>query len=179
MASSSNSHDEDAEESRDRLIVLFRHGIAEDRSADKPDAERVLTRDGHARMMKAAGGLERAFPKAQVIYSSPLVRAVQTAQWIAKGYRSRIKVTQTDALAPGARPEDFKELLRTIAERRIIAVGHEPTLTQAAAALLGLTTDAGGLELKKGGCYAIRIHADGRGVLDWMLSPRILRRLAE
>lgn len=178
MASSINSHDED-EESRDRLIVLFRHGIAEEHSADKPDAERALTPEGNARMMKVAGGLERAFPKAQAIYSSPLVRAMQTAQWIAKAYRSRIKVTQTDALAPGAKAEVFLELLRTIPQRRIIAVGHEPTLTAHAIALLGLTIGAEGLELKKGGCYGIRVRGDRTGVLEWMLSPRILRRLAE
>ena len=174
----SSSHEAN-EKSLERVIILFRHGIAEDHTADKPDAERVLTPDGHARMMKLSLGLERAFPKAQAIYSSPLVRAVQTALWVSKAYRSRIKVTQTDTLAPGATPEAFTQLIRTLPERRIIAVGHEPTLTDFATALLGLTNERQGLELKKGGCYAIRVRGDHEGVLEWMLSPRVLRRLAD
>jgi phosphohistidine phosphatase len=170
---------DDEEETRDRVIVLLRHGIAEEPTAGKTDAERVLTPEGHARMMKLASGLERAFPKAQIIYSSPLVRATQTAQWVSKAYRSRVKVNQTEALAPGATPEEFIEFLRKVPERRIIAVGHEPVLTHHAVALLGLTSARHGLELKKGACYALRLHGDEDAVLEWMLSPRILRRLAE
>jgi phosphohistidine phosphatase len=173
-----NSLDEE-EEGRARLIVLLRHGIAEDRAPGKKDEERALTPEGHARMMKLAGGLERAFPKAQVIYSSPLVRAVQTAQWVAKAYRSRIKITQSEALAPSGTHQDFLQLIRSIPERRIILVGHEPTLTSNTVALLGLTNDSQGLELKKGGCYALRLRGENGAVLDWALSPRILRRLAE
>ncbi len=96
-------HDEE-EESRDRVVVLLRHGIAEEPTAGKPDEERALTPEGHARMMKLAGGLERAFPKAQIIYSSPLVRATQTAQWVSKAYRSRVKVNQTEGSLPARRP---------------------------------------------------------------------------
>lgn len=172
------SQHEEEEEGRDRIVVLLRHGIAEDHSGEKPDEERALTPEGHARMMKIALGLERALPKAQAIYTSPLVRAVQTAQWVAKAYRSRIKLTQTTALVPGASHEQFVDFLRTVPERRIIVVGHEPNLTHNAASLLRLPV-TGGLELKKGGCYTIRIHAGGEAVLDWALSPRILRRLAE
>ncbi len=171
-------HDEE-EESRDRVVVLLRHGIAEERTAGKPDEERALTPEGHARMMKLAGGLERAFPKAQIIYSSPLVRATQTAQWVSKAYRSRVKINQTEALAPGTTPEAFIEFLRSVPERRIIAVGHEPVLTQNAVALLGLTNAHQGLELKKGACYALRLRGERDAVLEWMLSPRILRRLSE
>lgn len=161
------------------MIVLLRHGIAEEPTAGKPDAERALTPEGHARMMKLASGLERAFPKAQVIYSSPLVRAMQTALWVSKAYRSRVKINQTDVLAPGATPEAFIELLRNVPERRIIAVGHEPVLTHDAVTLLGLTNARHGLELKKGACYALRLQGERDAVLEWMLSPRILRRLAE
>ena len=170
---------EEEEEGRDRLIVLLRHGIAEDRGEGKPDEERALTPDGHARMMKIAGGLECTVPKAQAIYSSPLVRAMQTALWVSKAYRSRIKVTQSGALAPSATNEQFMQLIRSVPERRIILVGHEPTLSRNAAALLGLTNDGHGLELKKGGCYGIRLRGGTEAVLEWAFSPRILRKLAK
>jgi phosphohistidine phosphatase len=159
----------------ERFIVLLRHGIAEDPSPGKKDEDRGLTAEGHARMKEIARGLERALPKAQVIYSSPLLRAVQTALWVSKGYKSRMNINTTDALAPGATPKQFRELLETIPERRVIFVGHEPTLSTNMAALVGI--ERAKVELKKGGCYGVRIAPDGTATLEWLLSPRVLRRI--
>lgn len=170
---------EDEEEGRrERFVVLLRHGIAEERTEAKADEDRSLTPEGHARMKQVARGLERAFPKAQVIYASPLLRAVQTALWVSKGYRSRVKVNTTDSLIPGADPKEFIEFLASIKERRIIIVGHEPNLSDNLMDLIGVTATRQ-FELKKGGCYGVRIYADGRALLEWLLSPRILRKLAE
>ena len=164
--------------SRDRFIVLLRHGLAEEKTADKPDQERSLTSDGHARMKQIARGIERAFPKAQVIYSSPLLRAVQTALWVSKGYRQRIKVGTTDTLAPGASPAAFIEFINGLTERRIIVVGHEPNLSENLAGLLAFDGQER-FELKKGGCYGVRLRQEGTAVFEWLLSPRLLRKLAE
>lgn len=171
-------NEEEEEGQRDRFIVLLRHGIAEDKTAEKTDEERSLTSDGHARMKQISKGIERAFPKAQVIYSSPLLRAVQTALWVSKGYRSRIKVNTSDSLIPGATPEEFSEFLSTLKERRVILVGHEPNLTDNMMELIGAGAGQP-VELKKGGCYGVRLRTEGGGMLEWLLSPRILRKLAE
>ena len=173
-----NGDDEEEAGGADRFLVLLRHGIAEEKTEAKPDEERGLTPEGHARMKMIAKGLERALPKAQAIYSSPLLRAVQTALWVSKGYRSRIKVKTTDALIPGASPSEFAEFIRTIKERRTIIVGHEPNLSEDVVELVGLPS-GDGIELKKGGCYGVRVRADGSAVLEWLLSPRILRKLGE
>ena len=171
--------DDDEEEGRrDRFIVLLRHGIAEEKTAEKADEERSLTSEGHARMKQISRGLERAFPKAQVIYSSPLLRAVQTALWVSKGYRSRVKVNTTDALVPGASAKEFIEFVSKIPERRVIVVGHEPNLSDNLAEMLSVN-GAQRLELKKGGCYGVRLRPDGSVVFEWLLSPRILRKLSE
>lgn len=167
----------ESEESRSRFIVLLRHGIAEERTAEKADEDRGLTAEGHARMKQIARGFEQIFPKAQVIYSSPLLRAMQTALWVSKAYRSRLGIATIDALAPGRSPEEVRELLSGLAERRIILVGHEPNLSENLRALIG--ADARSWELKKGGCYGVRIGDDGRAMLEWMLPPRVLRKLAE
>lgn len=161
----------------ERFIVLLRHGIAEDASAEKKDEERGLTSEGHARMKEIARGLTHALPKAQAIYASPLLRAVQTALWVSKGYKSRVNIYTTDALAPGASAKDFRSFMDSIAERRMIIVGHEPNLTSSMAALTGV--DAAKLELKKGGCYGVRILGDGSATLEWLLPPRMLRKLGE
>ncbi|MFL6244408.1 MAG: SixA phosphatase family protein [Thermoanaerobaculia bacterium] len=159
----------------ERFIVLLRHGIAEERTPDKKDEDRGLTSEGHARMKEIARGLERAFPKAQVIYSSPLLRAVQTALWVSKGYKSRVNIKTTDALAPGTTPKQFLELIKSIPERRVILVGHEPTLSADMTALVGI--ESAKFELKKGGCYGVRIAPDGTATLEWLLAPRVLRKL--
>jgi len=161
---------------KERFLVLLRHGIAEDPSAEKKDEDRGLTKEGHARMKQIARGLHYALPEAQVIYSSPLLRAVQTALWVSKGYQSRVTINTSDALAPGASPKQFRALIDSIPEQRVILVGHEPTLTMNMAALVGIGVVK--LELKKGGCYGVRISADGEATLEWLLPPRILRKLS-
>jgi phosphohistidine phosphatase SixA len=162
----------------ERFVVLLRHGIAEDPSPDKKDADRGLTAEGHARMKQIARGLERVLPKAQAIYSSPLLRAVQTSLWISKGYRSRVNVITNDALAPGAPVRQFVDLIASIDARRVVLVGHEPNLTEGLRALVGLGP-APAFELKKGGCFGVRLLSDGTAVLEWVLPPRVLRKLAE
>ncbi len=157
----------------ERFVVLLRHGIAEDATEGKKDEDRGLTAEGHSRMKRIARGLERALPKAQAIYSSPLLRAVQTALWVSKAYGSRANVTTTDALAPGATPKQFLALVKAIKERRSVIIGHEPTLTAGLTALTGIE----GTELKKGGCYGVRLLPDGKALLEWMLPPRLLRKL--
>lgn len=167
----------EAEPPAERLIVLLRHGIAEEPSADKKDEERSLTAEGNKRMKQIARGLAELLPKVQKIYSSPLLRCVQTSLWVSKGYRSRAAVTTLDVLAPGAKTKDAVEALRALTDPRIVVVGHEPNLTDTLRALTGIR--ASNLELKKGGCYAVRLAADGRGTLEWMLTPRIFRKVNE
>lgn len=162
----------------ERFVILLRHGLAEEPSAEVKDEDRGLTAEGHARMKQIARGLERALPKAQAIYTSPLLRAMQTALWVSKGYRSRVNIETTDALAPGASKRQFLALIKSIQHSRVIIVGHEPNLTENLRSLTGLH-ESHGVELKKGGCYGVRVFADGKGLLEWLLPPRILRKLGE
>ena len=158
-------------EKGERFIVLLRHGIAGDRDGSKPDEERELTEDGHRRMKEIARGLQELFPKAETIISSPLVRAQQTAKWVSKAYD--LPVETSPALSTDSDADQFRKLVESVTARRAIFVGHEPTLSAFMLALTGMT---GEIELKKGGCYGIRLGADGAGRLEWMLPPRAMRR---
>ena len=162
----------------ERFVILLRHGLAEDRTLDKKDEERGLTAEGHARMKQIARGLESALPRVQAIYASPLLRTVQTALWVSRAYRSRVSVTTSDALAPGASPEQFLQLIDSIDVRRAVIIGHEPNLTDGLRALVRLG-DPPAFELKKGGCFGVRLMPDGTALLEWVLPPRILRKLGE
>lgn len=159
----------------EKFIVFLRHGIAEDRSPEKPDAERTLTYEGHARMKEIGRGLEDLFPKADALLSSPLVRATQTALWIAKAYRGALHPEITDELLPERSAAQLLAFVRSVDAVRPILVGHEPLLSTTAAALVGIP--AASLDLKKGGCLAVRIPPDGPPVLEWVLPPRVLRRV--
>src|SRR5258706_15766897 len=161
-------------EQNEKFIVLLRHGIAEPNGARVNDDARILTEIGNRRMKQIGRGLARIFPKAEVIYSSPLIRCIETAEWVEKGYGSSIVKTY-DALKPGAGFDDFRQLVTGSEARRIICVGHEPTLSTAMLALTKMGGD-GHIELRKGGCYGVRLLADGSAKLEWMLRPRILRR---
>ena len=170
---------EDELQERERFIVLLRHAVSEQDGAEKSgDEELGLTAEGHARVKHLARGLERSFPRADAIYSSPVLRAAQTAQWVAKAYRLRVSVVTTEALAPSATTAQFLELVASIDHRRTIIVGHEPNLSENLRALVALGQSQS-IELKRGGCYGIRVSGDGSAVLEWMLPPRILRKLGE
>jgi phosphohistidine phosphatase len=173
-------HDDSEEErdSGDRSLVLLRHGIAEDAGAGQTDEARALTPEGHARMKQIAIGLERAFPRVHTIYASPLLRAQQTAMWVAKAYHLETKIETTEALVPSASPRALTELLRSQTDGRIIVVGHEPNLSTNLLALIRAEEHAL-VELKKGGAACVRLNGAGMGVLQWMMTGRLLAKLAK
>jgi len=138
-----NEDDDDKPEGRERRILFLRHGIAEDKMGDKPDEERSLTSEGHGEMMKIGQGVETIFPRAQSIWSSPLLRATQTAQWVVKAFRQRIKIHTTDVLRPEASPKELLQFLDEVKDRRIILVGHEPNLTKNVVSLTHLANTSG------------------------------------
>jgi len=162
-------------EPQDKFIVLLRHGIAEPHGAREDDDARILTKTGNRRMKQIGRGLAKYFPKAEVIYSSPLIRCIETAEWVEKAYGSAVHMKTTDALKPGADVEEFRALLKKIKARHIIFAGHEPHLSRTMLALTKMHSD-GDIELKKGGCYGLRLAADGSAYLEWVLPPRVLRK---
>jgi len=149
------------------FVVLLRHGIAHPRGS-KPEEERDLTEAGHKRMKQNARGLANLFPKAGALLSSPLLRCVQTAEWVEKAYGGKLHIELRDELRPEGDRGALRALIESTHRERVIIVGHEPWLSE--------SIHRPELELKKGGCYGIRITADAER-LEWMIPPRALRRL--
>jgi len=167
--------EQDELESRQQFVVLLRHGVAEERTDEKPDSDRSLTKEGIQKMKKISRGLAELFPDADLLLSSPLVRCVQTALWVAKSYDQKIEIRTADELMPGATPAAYLALLKRVQLERVVIVAHEPDLTNCMLALASLESRSD-LQLKKGGAYGLNISARG-GSLQWMLTPRILRKL--
>ncbi len=162
-------------------ICLVRHAVAVERGTPgfEDDSRRPLTPQGRARMVEAAGGLKRLFTP-QVILTSPLVRAVETADILRKCYGLG-KPRECEALATG----DHNRVLADIAEAdagAIALVGHEPWMSELLAYLL--TGDRTGMTavFKKGAAALVGSPAEpapGNCWLEWLIQPAALRRLGQ
>lgn len=157
----------------EKFVVLLRHGIAHPRGSE-PDETRGLTDEGHKRMKEIGRALNLVFPKTEAVISSPLRRCMQTSEWVIKAFHGEIGLTTSTALRPEATATELQTLIAETAARRMILVGHEPSLTAGMLHLTNMHND-GEVELKKGGCYGIRILESGEAKLELMLPPRVLR----
>ena len=163
-------------------LYLIRHGLAAERGENYPDdTKRPLTAKGIQRMRqegKALVALDVAF---DVILTSPLVRTRQTAEALAASFREAPPIVNAPGLAPtGTYNAIIDELSKQSHRRKRIAiVGHEPSIGELAARLLGLRKP---LEFKKGAIGRIDVTAlppTGSGQLRWFLTPRILRKIGK
>ena len=163
-------------------LLVVRHGAAMERedfaSTGESDDLRPLTDEGKAEMKLIAARLRSEVAALDVLATSPLVRARQTAEIIAEPYE--IADTQvTDSLVPGASFEDFVSWCAGLGDKKVVAVvGHEPHLGTLVTWLL-----AGGnqsrIRLKKGGACLVEFDSEPQrdsGILNWLLTPRQLVR---
>ena len=160
-------------------LYVIRHGLAEERGDAYPDdAKRPLTDEGMSRMRKAARGLARIGVTMDIILTSPLVRARQTAEIVAAGLDPRPSIVNVDSLAPdGSYAAVIADLEKHSRKTRIALVGHEPMIGELAARLIG---SRHAIEFKKGAVCCIdleNVPPAGPGALRWLLTPKILRAL--
>jgi phosphohistidine phosphatase len=163
-------------------LYLVRHAIAfaHDPAAWPDDRERPLTQSGEKKFRRAARGLSGLVPTIDVVLSSPLTRAWQTAEILQKraGWP---EPRRFDPLEPGTAPADAVEALQPHASAESVAlVGHEPSLHELASFLLSGDPSSVRLTMKKGGVACLST-ADGiqagAASLEWVLQPRVLRAL--
>ncbi|HTX19729.1 MAG TPA: phosphohistidine phosphatase SixA [Bacteroidota bacterium] len=160
------------------LVYILRHAIAVQRGAAAfPNDDRPLTDEGKEKMEKGARGIARVVESVDVIVTSPLVRAADTARIAAEALGAEHKVEVSKELLPGS---SARKLLLYLAKYKnldsIMIVGHEPDLGYLASALLGV--DRPVVEFKKGALCCIEVSTlppRGAGVLLWHLQPKQLR----
>ena len=160
-------------------LLVIRHAIAVERgTSDVRDEDRPLTDDGKRRFREAARGLAQICARPDLLLSSPLLRAASTADIAAEAWGG-ISPVHEPVLARGRPAEIISMLSRHGATQSIAIVGHEPTLSELLARLLG-SRNGDPFALRKGGAALVDIPgppADG-GRLDWLMRPKILRKLA-
>ena len=160
-------------------LYLIRHGLAEERGEAWPDdTKRPLTERGMSRVRKAVRGLARLGVSIDVVLTSPLVRARQTAEIIVGGFDPRPQLVNVDGLAPdGGYQALVADLEKQTRRTSIALVGHEPGIGELAARLIGARHP---IEFKKGAICRIDVETlppAGPGTLRWFLTPKILRSL--
>jgi phosphohistidine phosphatase len=160
-------------------IYVIRHGLAEERGDAWPDdTKRPLSEDGISGMRKVARGLGRLGVTMDVVLTSTLVRAKQTAELVAGGLNPRPPVSTVESLAPGGTYQEIVADLEKHARRKRIAlVGHEPGIGEFAARLIGSRHP---IEFKKGAVCRIDVDSippSGPADLRWLLTPKILRSI--
>jgi len=161
--------------------VLFRHGIAIDREDwEGAEGDRPLTDRGAKRVAQVSDGLKWLELQPTHVFSSPLLRAIETAKILQEAHRVRSVVQIVDELLPDASPDRLLTRLSELPpESCVFCVGHEPHLGLAASLMLA-GKPAMGFPFKKAGACLIEIAMPlkpGRGLLHWWMGPSQLRAL--
>ncbi|CAA9444031.1 MAG: hypothetical protein AVDCRST_MAG64-4389 [uncultured Phycisphaerae bacterium] len=183
-------------------VLVIRHAIAEDSRAfaktGREDGARPLTKEGRAKMRQGAAGLAKLVPRLDALATSPLARAIETAEIVAKAYAAGagaagggtgtgggagpVRVQQVAALTP---TKPVNALLHWLQGQPAVAtvavVGHEPHLGMFVSWLLTGLQDSF-VELKKGSACLLELEKDvkpGRAKLLWALKPGQLRELGK
>jgi len=152
-------------------LYFLRHGVAADYGpAGTGDAGRPLTREGIEKMTAAARGMQRLGVQLDLLLSSPLVRARETAAIVGRTLGLEVEIAAD--LSPGCGLSRLRALLATHSDAgRLMVVGHEPDFST----LIGDLTGAR-VEMKKGGLARVELPApDAAGTLLWLLTSRVLR----
>jgi phosphohistidine phosphatase len=162
------------------ILYIVRHAIAAPWQPGVADKDRELTREGIAKMKKAAAGLAAVEAIPDVILSSPLIRARQTAEILMAAFGDRPFFQVVPALAPqGNRTELYDEIRKHGGKDGVMLVGHEPSLGSIACEILSGSPGCF-LNLKKGSACAIEIAKMSpvpSGFLRWLIPPATLRML--
>jgi phosphohistidine phosphatase len=165
-------------------LIVIRHGRAgtpaQFKRSGMSDDLRPLTVEGRKRMRNNADGLAVLIPQIDAMGTSPLVRAVETAQIVAKVY-GKLSPSEVKELSPGGDPAKVIAWISKHPKNSTVAiVGHEPTLSMLVTWLVS-GSNKPFFELKKGGACSVELPdkvAAGAGELNWLMTPRQLRRFS-
>lgn len=157
-------------------LYFLRHGQAENRHTwQGDDSQRPLTVEGKKRMTREAAGIRTLGLHLDLIVSSPLVRAYQTAEIVARSQGEAIRLVPDDRVAPGFGPTHLAAILGEHKRAQgIMLVGHEPDFSET----IGHVTGGSRLVMKKGALAYVELDdpTSRQGRLVWLLPPKLLER---
>jgi phosphohistidine phosphatase len=161
------------------LLLIVRHAVAENMAPGQTDLKRALTSKGKRQAQDLGLFLRRIELAPRAVLASPALRALETAEILARHAGSGIQVELEEVLLPGARPESVLARLKQWEGPWPLALaGHEPDLGALAGVLAGGSAGYP-MPFKKAGiaCFELERCAPGGGRLLWFLPPKLARRL--
>jgi phosphohistidine phosphatase len=151
-------------------LYFLRHGEADWPGWTKPDDERPLTDFGKKEVRQVAKFLNRLKVKPSLIVTSPLPRALQTAE--VAGEQLKTKLRQDEALEPGFGISELRTVLKRHRSKVLMLVGHEPDFSSVISALTGAS-----LKLSKAGVALVDVDPEAEeGRLLWLFPPKFARK---
>jgi phosphohistidine phosphatase len=153
-------------------IYLIRHADAEKSSPSKKDYERKLTPEGISAVKSAAEGWKNLISSFDYIISSPLKRALQTAEIIAKTFQYAKEIV-TDKRIAGGKTEDLIEIANSLDGKEIAFIGHEPDFSKHVSSLI--SSSGAFLSFKKGMIAKISFENKARlskGNLEFLIPAK-------
>jgi len=161
-------------------LYIMRHGLAEEPTPKGEDAPRKLTEKGADKIRKAASGMRASGLAFNLILTSPIARAAETAEIVAKELGGP-KPKAIPQLATGTSPAAALEALgKQRLPESVLVVGHEPTLSRLASLMLTDSSESVGIGLKQGGVIALDFPdqvESAAAKMRWMMTQRQLRQL--
>jgi phosphohistidine phosphatase len=161
------------------IIYFLRHASAGQKQFSNPanDEKRPIDKIGEAQSHDVGRALAYTGVTASVIISSPLTRAIQTADIVAAEIGYEEKVLREDALRPEASFEQFKALLNRYKDKpSIMVVGHDPSMTEFVNRVLSGGGPLAAIEMKKGGVAKVEKELRRPAVLRWLITPKLVQR---
>ena len=151
-------------------LYFLRHGEADWPGWTKPDDERPLTDFGKKEVQQVAKFLNRLKVKPDLVVTSPLPRALQTAEVAAEQLKTKLR--QDEALEPGFGIGELSTVLKRHRAKVLMLVGHEPDFSSVISALTGAS-----LKLSKAGVALVDIDQEAQeGRLLWLFPPKFARK---
>ena len=153
-------------------LYLLRHGIAEPATTwPEADGRRPLTAAGRARVARVADAMGQLELGLQVVLTSPLLRAYQTAEIVVQQI-SGARLVQDRRLEPGFDADRLAEILGDYGgEQVLMLVGHEPDFSRTVGQLTGAR-----VVMKKAGVACVDLPAPPslQGRLLWLAPPKVI-----
>ena len=111
-------------------LYLIRHSIAENITMDKKDFDRELTEEGKFVIKKTSEAWKNYIGNVDVVLTSPLKRAMQTAEIISTNLQDKQNLIKDNNLGTGSRTADLIDILNSLDYKNVVVVGHQPDLSQ-------------------------------------------------
>ena len=156
------------------IVYFLRHASAgQHKIVPKQDEKRAIDKIGEQQSRDVGRALAGLGVKVDAIVSSPLTRAMQTAELAAKEFGHKNKIVISDAMRPEASYDQFHDLLAQYRKSNaIMVVGHNPSITEFLIHLLTGSEHCQCVDFKKGAVAKVEVQ-EGKCVLNWLFTPKM------